>query len=166
MLCILATKSGRDKRYYVPPPLKLGPCMWTWTMKPGKVLLGNTVALTLTKTEGVHCGSAANGLCIMNTFFQHKRIHKHTPHKNSRGQRSLIDFCIISADLFCAMSDVRVERRAELSTDHHLVVCTLKASKLSRKRKTFTAKKLSKLSNFCKWESLVEILFSVLWVIF
>ena len=35
------------------------------------------------------------------------------------------------------MSDVRVKRGAELSTDHHLVVCTLKALKPLKKRKTF-----------------------------
>ena len=45
--------------------------IWASTMQPGKVFLGNMVTLSLTKTEGVHCSSAANGLCIMNTFFQH-----------------------------------------------------------------------------------------------
>ena len=35
---------------------------------------------------------ATNGLCIMNTFFQHKRIHKYTWYKDSLGQRSVIDF--------------------------------------------------------------------------
>ena len=64
---------------------------------------------------------ATNGLCIMNTFFQHKRIHKYTWYRDSLGQRSLIDFCIVSADLFSTVSDVRVKRGAELSTDHHLV---------------------------------------------
>ena len=80
---------------------------------------------------------ATNGLCIMNTFFQHKRIHKYTWYRDSLGQRSLIDFCIVSADLFSTVSDVRVKRGAELSTDHHLVVCTLKALKPLKKRKTF-----------------------------
>ena len=35
---------------------------------------------------------ATNGLCIMNTLFQHKRIHKYTWYRDSLGQRSLIDF--------------------------------------------------------------------------
>ena len=43
---------------------------------------------------------ATNGLCIINTFFLRKKIHKYTWYKDSLGQRSLIDFCIVSADLF------------------------------------------------------------------
>ena len=92
---------------------------------------------------------ATNGLCIMNTFFQHKRIHKYIWYRDSLGQRSLIDFCIVSADLFSTVSDVRVKRGAELSTDHHLVVCTLKPLK---KRKTFRPRETYRI----KWESLAD----------
>ena len=91
---------------------------------------------------------ATNGLCIMNTFFQHKRIHKYTWYRDFLGQRSLIDFCIVSADLFSTVSDVRVKRGAELSTDHHLVVCTLKALKPLKKRKTFRPRETYRI----KWE--------------
>jgi len=59
-----------------------------------------------------------NALCIMNTFFQHRDVHKYTCCRYSMGQRSLIDFCIVSADLFRSVLDVRVKRSAELSTDH------------------------------------------------
>ena len=86
--------------------------------------------------------SATNRLCIMNTFFQHKRNHKYTWYRDSLGQRSLIDFCIVSADLFSTVSDVGVKRGAELSTDHHPVVCTLKDLKPLRKRKTFRPRKI------------------------
>ena len=48
---------------------------------------------------------ATNGLCIINTFFRHERIHN----VHSVGQRSIIDFCIVSADLFSSV--VRVKRR-------------------------------------------------------
>ena len=68
------------------------------------------------------------------------------------GQRSLIDFCIVSADLFSTESDVRVRRGAELSTNHHLVVCTLKALKPLRKRKTFRPRKIYRT----EWESFVD----------
>ena len=44
-------------------------------------------------------------------------------------------------------SDVRVKKRAELSTDHHLVICTLKAV---RKRQIFRPQKTYRI----KWESL------------
>ena len=49
----------------------------------------------------------------------------------------MIDFCIVLSDLFSIVCDVCVKRGAELSTDHHLVVCTLKALKPLKKRKTF-----------------------------
>ena len=47
----------------------------------------------------------------MNTFFQHKRIHKYTWYRDSLEQRSLIDFCIVSAVLFSTVSDVRAKKR-------------------------------------------------------
>ena len=65
----------------------------------------------------------------MNTFFQHREVHKYTWHRPSMDQKSLIDFCIVSSDLFSDVLDVRVKRGAELSTDHHLVVCSLRLSK-------------------------------------
>ena len=50
------------------------------------------------------------------------------------------------------MSDVRVKRRAKLSTDHHLVVWTLKALKPMKKRKIFRPPKTYRM----KWESLAD----------
>ena len=58
----------------------------------------------------------------MNTFFQHREVHKYTWYRPSMDQKSLIDFCIVSSDLFSNVLDLRVKRGAELSTDHHLVV--------------------------------------------
>ena len=73
----------------------------------------------------------SNGLRIMNTvpFSSTERftsIHGIDP---SMDQKSLIDFCIVSSDLFSDVLNVRVKRGAELSTDHHLVVCSLRLSK-------------------------------------
>ena len=64
-----------------------------------------------------------NTLCIMNTFFEHRDVHKYTWCRDSFGQRSLIDSCTVSADLFRSVLDVRVKRGAglELLTDPHLV---------------------------------------------
>ena len=61
----------------------------------------------------------SNGLCFRNTFFQHKDVHRYTWYRPSMLQKSVIGFCIVSADLFSEVLDVRVKRVAELSTDHH-----------------------------------------------
>ena len=50
------------------------------------------------------------------------------------------------------MSDVRVKRGTELSTDHHLVVYTLKALKPLKKRDTFRPRETYRI----KWESLAD----------
>ena len=63
---------------------------------------------------------ASNALSIMNTYFQHKDIHKFTWYRDSLAQRSIIDFVIVSPELKRSVVDVRVKRGAELSTDHHL----------------------------------------------
>jgi hypothetical protein len=62
----------------------------------------------------------------MNTFFNHKDIHKYTWYRDTLGQKSIIDFFISPSDLFSNIMDVCVKRGAELSTDHNLVVCTLR----------------------------------------
>ena len=65
----------------------------------------------------------------MNTFFQHREVHKYTWSRPSMDQKSLIDFSIVSSDLFSDVLDVRVKRAAEFSTDHILVICSLRLSK-------------------------------------
>ena len=69
--------------------------------------------------------SCSNWLCIMNTFFQHRDVHKYIWYKPNMAQKSLIDFCIVSPDLFLEVLDVRLKRGAELSTDYNLVACSL-----------------------------------------
>jgi len=61
------------------------------------------------------CNSA---LCIMNTFFQHRDVHEYTWCRDSLDQRPLIDVCIVSADLFLSVLDIRVKMGAELSADY------------------------------------------------
>jgi len=78
---------------------------------------------------------STSGLTIMNTFFRHRDVHKYTWQRVSSEQRSLIDLVIVSEDLRSRVTDVRVWRGAELSTDHHLVVCKLRLSHLSGVRK-------------------------------
>ena len=64
----------------------------------------------------------------MNTFFQHKEVHKYTWYRPSMDQKSLVDFCIVSSDLFSDVLGVREKRDAELSIDHYLVVYMLLAT--------------------------------------
>ena len=54
----------------------------------------------------------------MNTFFQHRDVHTYTRYRSNTAQKSLIDFCIVSSDLFSEELDVRVKPGAKLSTDH------------------------------------------------
>ena len=48
----------------------------------------------------------SNELRIMNTFFQHREVHKYTWYRPSMDQKPLIDFCIVSSDLFSDVLDV------------------------------------------------------------
>ena len=45
-------------------------------------------------------------------------------------QKSSIDFCVVSSNSFSKVLNVQEKRRAELSSDHRLVVCSLRISKL------------------------------------
>jgi len=55
-----------------------------------------------------------NALCIMNiimnTFFQERDLQKSTQCRYLLDQQSLIDFCILSADFFQSVLDIRVKR--------------------------------------------------------
>ena len=88
----------------------------------------------------------------MNTFFQHRKLYKYTWYRPSMDQKSLIDFCIVSSDLFSDVLDVRVKRSAELSTDHHLVVCSLQLSKPWPNRRS----NRSSVTYRIKWETLED----------
>jgi len=61
-------------------------------------------------------------LAITNTMFEHRVVHKCTWTRNILGQKSMIDFVIVSLDLRPHVLDTWVKRGAELSTDHHPVV--------------------------------------------
>ena len=88
----------------------------------------------------------------MNAFFQHKEVHKDTWYRPSMDQKSLIDFCIISSDLFSGVLDVQAKRGAALSTDHHLVACSLRLSKSCPNRKS----NRSFVTYAIKWEALED----------
>ena len=68
------------------------------------------------------------------------------------GQHSIIDFCIVSADLFSSVVDVCVKREAILSTDYHLVVYILRDLNHPRTRKRIRARRAYKI----KWKLLAD----------
>ena len=80
---------------------------------------------------------ATNELCLMQTFF--RLIQRYTWYRDLLEQRSIIDFCIISVNLFSSVIDVRVKKETELPTDHHLVVYILKSLNHPRRKERFRA---------------------------
>lgn len=65
---------------------------------------------------------ASQGLPITNTMFEYKVAHKCTCYQTTFGQRSAIYFIVVLSHLRPYVLDTLVKRRAELSTDYHLVV--------------------------------------------
>ena len=84
-----------------------------------------------------------NNLKIANTFFKHKDIHKWTRVSEERGEKSIIDYIIVSSHLFYNTNDVRVKRGAEIGSDHFLVIGKFN---LSIKYKTRTEPKKFKIN--------------------
>ena len=123
--------------------------MWVLTKRHGRVLLEDKATPTLTKTEDVFLQFCATKQpCIINTLFWNKGIYKYTWYRDSVGQRSIIDFCVVLADLFSSVVDVCVKRRTELFTDHHLAVCILIGLNHSRTRKKFKARRTYRIKRF------------------
>lgn len=59
---------------------------------------------------------------IANTIFSHKNIHKYTWENPTRGLKSIIDLIIVKKNRRMVVQDVRVHRKPECGTDHHMVV--------------------------------------------
>jgi len=78
--------------------------------------------------------------------------HKCTWYRDYSGQRSLIDFCMISADLFRSVLDVHVKRGAKLSTDHNLLICSLHLEKPPEPTQTCRTRRFYRI----EWEFLVD----------
>ena len=69
---------------------------------------------------------AEGGLCVDNTYFKHRSLHKYA--RVSRSQvgvevKSLIDLVLVQKDMLCFIQDVRAVKgmRRDLS-DHHMVL--------------------------------------------
>jgi len=66
-------------------------------------------------------------LFIMNTFFQHRGLHKYTWCRDSLDQGYPLIFVQFQLTLLRSVLYVRVKRGEELSTDHHQVLFSLEA---------------------------------------
>ena len=62
----------------------------------------------------------------MNTMFRHKGVHMCTWHQDTLGCSLMIDFAVVTSDLWPHILETRVKRGAELSTDQHPVVSQLR----------------------------------------
>ena len=67
-------------------------------------------------------------------------------------QKSFVDFYIVLSDLLSEVLDVPVKKGVELSTDNHLVVCSLRISKPLPNRKLHRSSAAYRI----KWEALAE----------
>ena len=90
--------------------------------------------------------------CTVPTYCIAILVHKYTWYRPSMDQKPLIDFCIVSSDLFSDVLDFRVKRGAELSTDHHLVICSLRLSKRWPNKRS----NRSSVTYRIKWEALED----------
>ena len=68
----------------------------------------------------------SNGICIGNTYFKHKLIHKITWRSPDGTVQNEIDYICINQRLRSALRDVKVYRGADNGSDHQLVIATLK----------------------------------------
>ena len=101
----------------------------------GRVWSENLESLDWMRTGGTYCSSVAATDSASRIPFSSRKSFTSIWYLPSNDQESLIDFCTDSPDLFSDLLDVRVKRSAELSTDHHLVVYSLRLLKLWPNRK-------------------------------
>ena len=66
--------------------------------------------------------SPKNGFKVLNTFYEHKEIHKYTWKCPGRGLKSIIDHFLVRNEMNRNVNDVKVVRGAEIGIDHHLVL--------------------------------------------
>ena len=74
---------------------------------------------------------ACNALQVMNTWFQHKLIHKFTWECKGRGVRSIIDYFLVRKCNRADVQDMKVLRGAEIGSDHYLVLMKMKMKAMS-----------------------------------
>ncbi|KIH60609.1 hypothetical protein ANCDUO_09135 [Ancylostoma duodenale] len=81
---------------------------------------------------------ACNVLCVGNTYFQHKRIHKKTWISPGGISSYEIDKFCISRKWRTSLCNARAYRGADIGSDHHLVRATLKLKLKQQRTLTIT----------------------------
>lgn len=78
----------------------------------------------------------ANSLCMGNTFFQHHDIHKKTLRYPDGSSLNEIDFVCVSKRWRSSLLGVKVQRGADIGSDHYLLLakCRLRLKKLPKKQ--------------------------------
>ena len=59
---------------------------------------------------------------VINAIFKHKWIHKYTREDPSKSKKSIIDYIMISREIMKYVKDVKVNREAEIGSDHYLLL--------------------------------------------
>ena len=105
----------------------------------------------------------SNGICIGNTYFKHKLIHKRTWRSPDGTVKNEIDYICINQRLISTLRDVRVYRGADIGSDHQLVIVPLKLKlkKILRLRSLIISKSLKtkKLGENSNWRYKIDLVY-------
>ena len=87
--------------------------------------------------------SAENGFKVLNTFYEHKEIHKYTWKCPGRGLKLIIDYFLVRNEMKRNVNNVAVVRGAEIGSDHHLVLMKVRLHRRVHARKVEERSRLS-----------------------
>lgn len=89
-----------------------------------------------------------NDLLIGNSFYEHRKEDRNTFEAEGRETKSIIDYIVYTQPTSKIIKDVRVETKAELNTDHRLLVAETTMEKTGEfDRRKYERIKLEKLRN-------------------
>ena len=91
--------------------------------------------------------NSLNNMCIGNTYFNHKNIHKKTWRSPGGSTANEIDYISIDKRWRSAILDVCVYRGADIGSDHHLLITSLrlrlKQKQITHPQRPFAVEKLN-----------------------
>ncbi|GLV37384.1 hypothetical protein CBL_10649 [Carabus blaptoides fortunei] len=102
--------------------------------------------------------SKENNLLIANTKFKHKDMHKYTREESSRSEKSIIDYFLISRNKWSHVTNVKVNRNAEIGSELRLMKIEKKDKR--RTKEKIKSYKLPELSVQKKYQEILKIKWS------